>query len=376
MPELKTTPNQSRPFSHLIDQADEVQIEELSPKNKARLITTLEKALREFDQGIENPTHQRTFLVKLKPKLTSPQKKSLAWQSQDRGYILESAEVLIKNKDYILAKNIYSHLLKTNLRDPRALKGLGICLAQLGEITSAKKCFKALWEVHQKDEALAWLGRCYSKEGNDQMALTYLTKSAEKAELSQDEKFELFKEMGNCQTRQQSYDTAAIAYNKALQINPNSDITYVNFGTLELQRKNYPEANKCFKKALEINPNNDKAYCGMGILKVIEKDFSGADENFLKALDIESQNQIALSQLIGITHTTKNYSTTKKRVHTFLDKNPHNPEIHYSLGELFLKDGDLISCEKELELVIKNAPFHPRAKQLLEEIARTKHEIS
>jgi len=376
MPELKKVPNRSLQFSHLIDQAEEVLIEELSPRNKARLVTTLERALQDFDDGVEISANQRTFLVKIKPKPSNPQKKQVTWQSQDRNYILQSAKVLVENQDYILARNLYSHLLKTNLRDPRALKGLGICLAQLGETTSAKKCFNALWEVYQKDEALAWLGRCYAKEGNDKMALDYLTKAAEKGQLSQDEKFELFKEMGNCQTRQQSYDTAARAYDKALEINPKSDVTHVNFGTLELQRKNYLTAKKCFDKALEINPQNDKAYCGMGLLRLIENNPLSADGFFHKALDIEPQNQIALSQLIVLTHTTKNYTTTKKRIHTFLDNNPRNPEIHYSLAELFLKDGDLISCEKELELVIKYSPDHPRAKRLLEEITRSKHEIS
>lgn len=371
----KTNPYNEKPespFFELLADAEEIKIRELCPENKQKLASAVEKSLENWENG-DDGTH-RTFFVHIKAK---PPKAAVSPTPEEapanRVYLLRSADLLLADSDYVLARNIYSYLLKSNIRDVDALKGLGICFARLGEVTSARKCFKALLEISNREECWIWLGQCHVAEGDDAQAVDCFRKITNPSALSPSEQFDLCREMGNCLTRCGKLDEAWSAYHSALELQPASDIIYVNLGTLELQRNHPAVALSCFNKAVELNPQNSRAYCGLGLVAVGKDDAAGAEKAFCMALNIDSQNQVALFQLVNLAQKSATYSGAEERLQTFLSKDPKHAEARYALASLLFRQGEWTRCERELDTLLSTSPDHAKARALREELSSNRH---
>jgi tetratricopeptide (TPR) repeat protein len=87
-----------------------------------------------------------------------------------------------------------------------------------------------------------------------------------------------------------------VAYDKALEIDPQNADAYYNKGLSLSILKNYPEAIECYDKALEINPQNADAYYNKGLSLSALKNYPEAIECYDKALEIQSDNVNALNK--------------------------------------------------------------------------------
>ena len=56
-------------------------------------------------------------------------------------------------------------------------------------------------------------------------------------------------------------------YEKCLEINTNSYLTYNGLGNFHLKTNQFEKAEDYYTKAIQINPNNDKTYINRGLLK-------------------------------------------------------------------------------------------------------------
>lgn len=363
------TPTEGSPFFDLLADADEIKIREVRPETKENTEDEL-SALGSTDQS-------RTFLVRIKAKPTPPPKLSTRTEDktvdpENRIYLLKSAELLLVDADFVLARNIYSYLLKVNIRDCEAMRGLGICFYRLSDHISAKKCFKALLELDGKEENLLWLGQCYIAEGNDVAALEHFNKVAAPGNLPKTTQFELFKEMGNCETRAGNFDQAWSYYHRALEIQPTSDTIHVNLGTLEMQRQHVDVALSYFKMALTLNAASSRARCGQGLVAVAKNDLPLAKAEFEASLDLDSQNIVALFQLAAMS-ATGDSETGKTRLRAFLERDLRNSEVRYALAVLLFREARWAECTQEVETLLSFDPQHPRAKSLKEQLNSNKH---
>lgn len=363
------------PFFDLLAEAQEIKIREVSEEKNRTLSQALSTDSLPQDES-------RTFLVCIKTKPATPTPKTDSGNQtgeksnpENRTYLLKSAELLLSDGDYLLARNVYSYLLKINLRDPEAMQGLGLCFMKLNDTSSAKKCFKALYELKSSAQAILWLAQCCVSEGNDDAAIEYFSKITHVEAFSKPEQFEFYKEAGNCHTRKGNFDTGWGFYHKALELSPNSDTIYVNLGTLEMQR-NQPEiALPYFKMALRLNDKNARAHCGLGIIASSKQDKETAKGHFLKALDIDSQNLLAVFQLANLLGPGEKADALKIRVAKFLLKEPKHADVRYLLAVLLFRESDWLGCEREVDAVIAIDPNHTKAKSLRDQLKSHKHQV-
>jgi tetratricopeptide (TPR) repeat protein len=348
---LNSQPMGASPFLQLLSDAAEVSIEEVpSPENK------------------------RAFVVLIKPKeLRKPLPPPVEPPGPSRDYLLSNAALLVDNRDFVLARNLYSYLLKQNIRDPQALKGLGLCLYRLGETTSSKKCFRALWEIHKVPEALFWVGMCHISNKDDRVAVETFRQILSPEALPDSLPFELYKELGNCLTRLGEAKLAQEAYQKALALEPTSDVIWVNQGTLEIQQLHFSEAAANFRKAIELNPASAKAYCGLGLIAMEGNSPEDAREAFEKALELDSQNVLALSQLLAVSETPAQLKSLKIYLFRFLESDSKNLEIRFALAAVLFKERNWGACEQALAALLKIDPAHSNAKKLRDELTSHKH---
>lgn len=358
----KTTPSPTTsgsPFFDLLAEAEEIKIREVPPEAEAP------------------QSNCRTFLIRITnpPAPTpAPAKPSESKETpENRNYLLKSADLLVVDKDYILARNIYSYLLKLNIRDEAAMKGLGTCFLRLGDNGSAKKCFRALHEISRSPESQLWLGNCLVAEGQEAAALEEFRKIEDPTRLSVSDQFDLHREMGNCETRAQKYEAAWAHYHQALKLNPQSDIIHVNLGTLELQRQNVDIAYSYFTMALKQNPKSSRAHCGLGLVAVAKKDLGIAKKEFELSLDLDSQNLVALFQLVHLSAEEENIGDIRTRIEAYLQKDPRQCDVRYAFAVLLFRDGEWAACSKEISALLALDPQHAKAKALRDQLTSHKH---
>lgn len=355
------------PFLDLLKSAHDVEVRELSSREA---VPQLERALREFESNEESGTKTFFVTVRVDPPRSKAENRDLT-----ENYLLQNAKLLLEEKEFILARNLFSFVLKKNLKEPQALRGLGICLSRLGQTASAKKCFRALWELYQESDALLELGMCYIAERQDDLALTYLKKIPETNSLPHESKFDLYKEMGNCQTRRGLLNEAEASYRKALEIVPSSDVIYVNLGTLNIQRNRLEDALDSFRQAIELNPKNAKAFCGIGLIAQQKGQGGVAVDAFNKTLDLDPMNVVALFQLVSLSDSLGDDIKLKGRLENFLLSDPKNHEVRYALAVILFKEGQWAQCEREVETLLKIDPYHAKSRTLKAELASTKIQL-
>jgi len=378
--ELNLEANNS-PFVKLLSDAESIQVREIAPSTQPTILATVDEAVKIFDHSDSN-SETRSFLVTVKKKnlvsINTENDSPNSEKSQSEGEsefqsLLSKADILLRNGDYLLARNLYSYVLKKQIKNCPALKGLGICLLHLGDPPAAKKCFNALIEVHSNREGYALLGICLVKEGNDLAAYDSFTKVKEPSCLSEDLKFNFYKEFGNCLTRLERFNEASEAYQQALSINPRSHIILINLGTMEIQRKRFEKATQYFQLAIDFYPSASKAFCGIGIVAQINGEKDIAQLYFLKTLDVDCQNSVALHQLYALADCDTDWKSLKVRLVKALIKDSANLDNRFLLAATLLKQNDWTGCDSELNLILMKSPDHPKARQLREELSLHRH---
>ncbi len=362
------------PFFNVLSDAESIQVRELLPSNATELVSNLDEAIKKFD-STELDKETRSFIVTVKKPLGQRPSSPTPCSEKDAELtaVIQKAELLLKNEDYLLARNLYSYLLKRDIKNTHGLKGLGICLFNLGELNAAKKCFNALVELHQNLEGHALMGLCLVRENNDPAAYESFIKIKDATRLPNDLRFTFYKEFGNCLTRMERYNEASDSYHQALSQNPRSDTILINLGTLEIQRKRFEKATKYFQQAIDFNPSASKAFCGIALVAQMSGEIDIAELYFQKALDVDCQNSVALSQLYCLADTELDWKSLKIRLVQALIKEPTHIENRFLLAATLLKQNDWVGCENELNIILMKSPEHLKARQLKEEISLHKH---
>ncbi len=369
-----TTEIKQSPFFNVLSDAESIQVREVVPSTQPTIIASVEEAIKNFEQ-VNSPQETRSFLVTIKksPAQSTPIKSSLNEITNELLSVLNKADLLLKNEDYLLARNLYSYALKKEIKNPAALKGLGICLFSLGDTTAAKKCFNALIEVHSYLEGHALLGICLVKENNDLNAYDAFCKIKDFTKMPADLRFNFHKEFGNCLTRLERFNEASESYHQALSLNPRSHIILINLGTLEIQRKRYEKATRYFQQAIDFCHTAAKAYCGIGIVAQLTGENDIAELYFQKALDIDNLNSVALHQLYALSDSDSDWRSLRLRIVQALIKDPANLDNRFLLAATLLKQNDWSGCESELNIILMKAPNYSKARLLREELSLHRH---
>lgn len=355
MTKAQTQQHSPSPFFDLLAEAEEVQIRELESASQDNSIrSTLSKPAD--DSGVV-----RSFVVHIKNSPEAQRSLPSTTVQYEQGYLLQSAELLVENGDYVLARNIFSYLLNINLRDQKALRGLGICLFHLSDRISARKCFKAWFELYQSAEAQVWMGRSYAADSDWTTALTAFSQITDRSSLADGVRFEMYRSIGTCHARLGHLGPAEEAYRAALQIQPASDPLWVNLGSLELQRGRTEAAETSFRQALEHNPKCSKAYCGLGLGAMSTRNLSLAASYFRKALELDPENWLALEQWGQIFSTGMDFAQLQGHLLNFLRSQPRHADALALAGDFFEKNGFRDEASRYVTQALELDASHVRA---------------
>ena len=160
--------------------------------------------------------------------------------------------------------------------------------------------------------------------------------------------------------------TAIEYYNVALQVNPDSVITYQNLaiaqraqGLLEDQISTLIEALK-HKESINLYLSLIDAYLTVGQNAEAAGDKEKAKSNYDKAIDaikearkIEPDNEDLLATMINIYVSQGRASEAKPYMREALAKNPENKIYNYNLGVLLMQTDSLEEAIRHFDLALK-----------------------
>lgn len=342
---LKSTENS--PFFALISEAEKIEVQEVPEQSP-------------LDTG------EKAFLVKIRPRPGSPAIKN-------ETELLANAQILLANGDYLLARNLFSFLLRKNLKDEKAMEGLGVCFLRLKETMAAKKCFKALWEIHQRSRYAVYLGMCYLAEENEQAAFSLFKQVTDEVALDAGLKYDFQKAYGNLLMAKGHWSEAEQRYLKALELIPNSVAVFVNLGTLEVQRNNHQKAEFYFIKAKSLDPNHSRAHFGLGLIQWEKQNIAEAIQNLERALDCDNKNTLALRYLIKAQESQLDNEGLKKRIYQFLDQDPNNGEIRFQLARILMQENKFTQASEQADKALRLLPHDERVQSLKKLLIQNRH---
>src|SRR6056297_2061673 len=120
---------------------------------------------------------------------------------------------------------------------------------------------------------------------------------------------------------------------KALQINPDSEVSHYNMALALRKTGQYDQAIQHYKKALKIDPRCTKALDGLGDIYLNQNNLKRAKTYFQKILDIEPQNKEALLNLGYLHAKNNNFSKAVAVYKKAVLLNPANkkPALHLAI---------------------------------------------
>lgn len=93
--------------------------------------------------------------------------------------------------------------------------------------------------------------------------------------------------LGDTYVRLNKLPDAQVAYDKALQLNPNNVDALTNRGALYFQQKAYEPARQDIERALRLNPNQDAAQNNLSMLQVLDSKYADALVAVDRALSVQ-----------------------------------------------------------------------------------------
>lgn len=221
-------------------------------------------------------------------------------------------------------------------------------------------------------ESVKLLADIYFAHGGseDQKAIQCYETALTVGLLTTQNRFDIFKNLGNVFARTQQHEKSLSYYHKALEINPQSSVLYVNMGVLAIQQADWNKAVETFRYALQLDVRNGMAWMGLALVyrQVADSDLCYA--NLFKTLDLDPQNEQAIKILIdwATEDEEHRYFETIALSYENVDFNPEMSWMFIKLCWILKKDAIL---QMELCKLLEFCPDHEKAKQLLETYTTT-----
>lgn len=182
------------------------------------------------------------------------------------------------------------------------------------------------------------------------------------------EQFEIFKMLGNIFVRRGDFDSAEDSYNKAHRLEPNSDVLYVNLGTLCIQRQKWDEAVEKFRSALAINMVNDKAWVGLAIGHRMKGDIELSWGNLENALEYNPLNEVALTLALDWGLNGEREIRVLELLRRFLLEGGWDEKFSLAFAWLSWRYNEFRAARLELERLLSVNPQNVKALQLEEQM--------
>ena len=160
---------------------------------------------------------------------------------------------------------------------------------------------------------------------------------------------------------EQGFDVPALAaFERVAKVDP-SAITFFNLGTLYMKAGRSAQAETAFERALELQPDSAEAANSFGALRAQSGDLRGAVELFRKALAARPEFPDALNNLGYTLFQSGQGKEALALYEKALTLRPGFPEAYNNLGIYYGQDGDLDRAREFFRKAVESRPGYGEA---------------
>lgn len=160
---------------------------------------------------------------------------------------------------------------------------------------------------------------------------------------------------------------AILAFQRALQITPNSLEATLRLAYAYESAGQIPQAVAAYRKALEINPNTPIAMNNLAyLLSEHGGDLDEAQKLAQLALQRVPQQQYIADTLGWIFYKKNDLESALQIFQNLVKKYPEEPAFRYHLGAVLLKKGQKVQAKAELQAALENKPPADMEKKIRE----------
>jgi tetratricopeptide (TPR) repeat protein len=336
-----------------------------------RELTTGPKA----NKSVENLKKNTQVATQIEPTFTYKEAAPQAAKSDKNKYVYEllvNAETLMKFDERELAKGLVSRALAMDSKNPMALKKLSKSILADVDLKQKIRIGQEICKSESNFETVSELAHLYFRSGQDQEALKLYFESLNISVDSENELFDIYKNIGIILTREGDYEGAEENFNKAFCLNPKSDSLAVNLGTLAVQQYDYTKALERFRSAIEFNPKNDKAWVGLALVHNQMGDHELAFGNIARAVELNKNNRTAIQLFASWANRDCKYQSAIEVLENYLSSVELDEEMSFILVHMFCQLNQFDFALMEIERVLLWNPQNESAARLEMEIRKLK----
>jgi tetratricopeptide (TPR) repeat protein len=152
--------------------------------------------------------------------------------------------------------------------------------------------------------------------------------------------------LGIIESEEGDDSSALAAFQKALQLAPDSTKTHNNLGNLYLAQKNVDLAEKEFRATLRLDPDNRDGNYNLGLLLMARGKPAEAIPHFERVRPRDTETQL---NLIHAYLETKHTAEALRMATALSAQNKNDVKLHFSLGVLLASEGQYKPAQLEFE---------------------------
>lgn len=173
-------------------------------------------------------------------------------------------------------------------------------------------------------------------------------------------------ERGESAAKNSDFQTAETCLAEAERIDPQSTRVLKARGAVLLAQMKPGEAVQFFDRALALEPNQSKLLTGRGMCDLLQNRPDKAIEFFERSLQLEPDYVVALYQMLECSYGLGEYRRVLAALDRYLQIKPADMHIRFCLAGCLYKSGQNEAALRELEVIEREQPDHPGARELRE----------
>ncbi|WP_293089677.1 serine/threonine-protein kinase [Okeania sp. SIO3B5] len=139
-------------------------------------------------------------------------------------------------------------------------------------------------------------------------------------------------EKGRESAKNGNQKAAIVAYDKAIQLNPNEEEYYYKRGNAYYNLENYPQAIADYSKVINLNPSHVNAYFNRGTVRYETKDYAGAINDLTQVLRLKPQDAEAYDKRGLVHYSSQNYPAAIADHTQAIRLQPNNIDAYHGRG--------------------------------------------
>jgi len=146
-----------------------------------------------------------------------------------------------------------------------------------------------------------------------------------------------FNNLGNVYSEIGDIDTAMLALERAVMINPTLSESLANLGNIYLQKNRVNDAIRRYRAALELNPGDPKTYNNLGNAYMAIEELNAAASAYRQAIQLDPNFVDAYRNMALLLTRQERYSQALAQLNLALALDNENAQIYNQRGELYYR---------------------------------------